>query len=352
MNIGTRSPFWPLAMGEQGADSHLAGASPPTTPSQGVSKCSARSRRAWPVRRAVSPSSSCWWSSSSSASSSRSRCRPTSASAATHRTPPPSPTSAPPSRPQRPSTRTSTAATAATPASPTPSSRSRPPASPPRSWSRSSAPALPTASPTTRPSATAPTTSAATAPRSPRAPRPPQSRPSPRSTAPPPPAAPTPATPSPNHPPTRTTPEGAGNGALSRFPLTRTRPCRGRRPSIEGHRHRLARRLPQLMLRALGRRLAREESGMTLIELLVVSAILGILTSIATPSYLGFRDNANKTAASANVYAIVPDIEWYAFDNYAGSPPSRDPDYNGSDASYTGTNADTGYADTWAGHDV
>jgi len=91
---------------------------------------------------------------------------------------------------------------------------------------------------------------------------------------------------------------------------------------------------------------------MTLIELLVVSAILGILTSIATPSYLGFRDNANKTAASANVYAIVPDIEWYAFDNYAGSPPSRDPDYNGSDASYTGTNADTGYAYTWAGHDV
>jgi prepilin-type N-terminal cleavage/methylation domain-containing protein len=104
------------------------------------------------------------------------------------------------------------------------------------------------------------------------------------------------------------------------------------------------------MLRALGRRLAREESGMTLIELLVVSAILGILTSVATPSYLGFRNNANKTAASANVYAIVPDIEWYAFDNYAGSPPSRDPDYNGSDAAYTGTNADTGYDDTWAGH--
>ncbi len=90
---------------------------------------------------------------------------------------------------------------------------------------------------------------------------------------------------------------------------------------------------------------------MTLIELLVVSAILGILTSVATPSYLGFRDNANKTAASANVYAIVPDIEWYAFDNYAGSPASRDPDYNGSDAAYTGTNADTGYQDINASHD-
>jgi prepilin-type N-terminal cleavage/methylation domain-containing protein len=99
------------------------------------------------------------------------------------------------------------------------------------------------------------------------------------------------------------------------------------------------------MLRALGKRLAREESGMTLIELLIVSSIIGILTSVATPSYLGFRDNANKAAASANVAAIVPDIEWYSFDNYPGSPASRDPDYNGTDAAYTGTNADNGYTD-------
>jgi prepilin-type N-terminal cleavage/methylation domain-containing protein len=105
------------------------------------------------------------------------------------------------------------------------------------------------------------------------------------------------------------------------------------------------------MLRALGRRLAREESGMTLIELLVVSAILGILTSVATPSYLGLRDKANKAAASANVYAIVPDVEWYAFDNFPGSGPTRDPDYNGTDAAYIGTNADSGYTDAWAGND-
>ena len=84
---------------------------------------------------------------------------------------------------------------------------------------------------------------------------------------------------------------------------------------------------------------------MTLIELLIVSTILGILTSIATPSYLGFKDSANKAAASANVAAVVPDVEWYAFDNYAGSPASRDPDYNGSDAAYTGSNADSGYTD-------
>jgi prepilin-type N-terminal cleavage/methylation domain-containing protein len=106
------------------------------------------------------------------------------------------------------------------------------------------------------------------------------------------------------------------------------------------------------MLRALAHRLAREESGMTLVELLIVTAIIGILTSVATPSYLGLRDNANKAAASANVYAIVPDIEWYAFDNFAGSNPSRDPDYNGADAAYTGTNGDEGYSDLWAGHDL
>jgi prepilin-type N-terminal cleavage/methylation domain-containing protein len=104
------------------------------------------------------------------------------------------------------------------------------------------------------------------------------------------------------------------------------------------------------MLRLLVKRLAREESGMTLIELLIVSAILGILTSVATPSYLGLRDSANKAAASANVYAIVPDVEWYSFDNFPGSNTSRDPDYNGTDAAYSGTNADDGYSDLWAGH--
>jgi prepilin-type N-terminal cleavage/methylation domain-containing protein len=102
------------------------------------------------------------------------------------------------------------------------------------------------------------------------------------------------------------------------------------------------------MLRALTQRLAREESGMTIIELLIVTSIIGILTSIATPSYLGFKDSADKTAAAANVASIVPDIEWYSFDNYPGAPAGRDPDYNGSDAAYTGTNADTGYTDASA----
>ena len=90
---------------------------------------------------------------------------------------------------------------------------------------------------------------------------------------------------------------------------------------------------------------------MTLIELLIVTAIIGILTSIATPSYLGFRNNAEKASASANLASIVPDIEWYAYDNVPGASTASDPDYNGSDAAFTGTNADNGYDDTWTGHD-
>jgi type IV pilus assembly protein PilA len=58
-----------------------------------------------------------------------------------------------------------------------------------------------------------------------------------------------------------------------------------------------------------------QEQGFTLIELLVVMIILAILTAIAVPSYLSFRDRANNSAAGANVRAIVPSIESYLADN-------------------------------------
>ena len=70
------------------------------------------------------------------------------------------------------------------------------------------------------------------------------------------------------------------------------------------------------------------EQGFTLIELLVVIIILGILLAIAVPSYLSFKDRANKSAAQANVRAVLPDVESYNADNVAGSNSQQEQNRN------------------------
>lgn len=63
-----------------------------------------------------------------------------------------------------------------------------------------------------------------------------------------------------------------------------------------------------------------EERGFTLIELQIVMVIMGILTSLAGPSFMGFKDQAAKVAASANVRSAVTSAEAFYIDNgtYAG----------------------------------
>jgi prepilin-type N-terminal cleavage/methylation domain-containing protein len=83
----------------------------------------------------------------------------------------------------------------------------------------------------------------------------------------------------------------------------------------------------------LRRRLRNEESGFTLVELTIVLLILGILLTIAVPSYLSFKDKASKTAAKADVATAQRAVISYGADNYPNA--QNDPNSDPLDSGYT-----------------
>ena len=87
---------------------------------------------------------------------------------------------------------------------------------------------------------------------------------------------------------------------------------------------------------ALLRRRLEGEEGFTLIELTIVLLILGILLTIAVPSYLSFKDRASKTAVKADVSQTLRAVNAYAADNFPGAANDPDAASSTTDSGYTG----------------
>ena len=76
-----------------------------------------------------------------------------------------------------------------------------------------------------------------------------------------------------------------------------------------------------VLAQSMIRRLAKQpRKGFTLIELLVVVVIIGILASIALPSFIGAQDKARNASVVANIGTVKMALEQYAVDNNGNFP--------------------------------
>ena len=78
----------------------------------------------------------------------------------------------------------------------------------------------------------------------------------------------------------------------------------------------------------------RNEGGYTLIELLVVVVIIGILTSIAIPTYIGQQDKAKDAAARAQLRTAATSQQLYYVDHnaYARTQQTSKPSVSGRES--------------------
>lgn len=60
----------------------------------------------------------------------------------------------------------------------------------------------------------------------------------------------------------------------------------------------------------------KKHNGFTLIELMIVIAIVGIITSIAYPSYQGFVKSSSRGSAQADLMALAAAMERHKAANY------------------------------------
>jgi type IV pilus assembly protein PilA len=89
------------------------------------------------------------------------------------------------------------------------------------------------------------------------------------------------------------------------------------------------------LVAAVQHRLEGEE-GFTLVELMIVLLTMGILLTIAVPSYLSFKDNASKSAAKQDVSQAYRAVQSYGADNFPNS--KNDPNGNSADTGFQNLN--------------
>jgi type IV pilus assembly protein PilA len=87
------------------------------------------------------------------------------------------------------------------------------------------------------------------------------------------------------------------------------------------------------LVAAVQHRLQGEE-GFTLVELMIVLITMGILLTIAVPSYLSFKDKGYKAAASQDVAQAFRAVQSYNADNFPNS--RNDPDGDPTNTGFLG----------------